>query len=130
MPAQVTEGCDAVVTDEVPHCLLLVLRLGQNLPVCYSEPVGIRHAWLDGYLTVEEYRPEVKSARCSVYGEVELRGKEDWVGVICSAPVSSRTLKAYCNVSGSAGDGNGVLSARVAASGTGEVLFLCDHGLS
>jgi hypothetical protein len=92
--------------------------------------VGIRHAWLDGYLTVEEYRPEVKSARCSVYGEVELRGKEDWVGVICSASVSSRTLKVYCNVSGSAGDGNGVLSARVAASGTGEVLFLCDHGLS
>jgi hypothetical protein len=68
--------------------------------------VGIGHARLNRYLTVEEYRSEVKRARRSVYSEVELCGKENRFRMICLAPVSSRTLKAYCNISRSASDGN------------------------
>ncbi len=70
--AQVTESYNVVVADQKPHCLFWVLGLGLKLSVCHSEPVRIRYARLSCYLTVEEYRPEVKSALLSAYSEVEL----------------------------------------------------------
>jgi hypothetical protein len=130
VPAQVTESYNVVVTDQEPHCLFWVLGLGLKPSVCHSEPVRIRYARLNCYLTVEEYRPEVKLALRSAYSEVELCRQENRFRMICSAPVSSRTLQAYCDICRSAGDGNGVFSARVAARGTGEIFFLCDHCLS
>ncbi len=73
VPAQVTESYSVVVADQKPHFLLWVLRLGLKPPVCHSGPVRIRYARLNWYLTVEEYRPEVKTALRSAYSEVELR---------------------------------------------------------
>jgi hypothetical protein len=72
VPAQVTESYNVVVTDQKPHCLFWVLGLGLKPSVCHSEPVRIRYARLNCYLTVEEYRLEVKSALHSAYSEVEL----------------------------------------------------------
>jgi hypothetical protein len=72
VPAQVTESYNVVVADQKPHFLFWVLRLGLKPSVCHSEPVRIRYARLNWYLTVEEYRPEVKTALRSAYSEVEL----------------------------------------------------------
>jgi hypothetical protein len=55
MPAQVTKGCNVIVADQEPHGLLQVLGFGLKPSVCHDEPVGIGHARLNRYLTIEEY---------------------------------------------------------------------------